>query len=56
MKGCRVLLNDGIMRANDVKIGGKRVRVCAPGRVDKGCVFALRDFECDLDLRPAGVH
>ena len=46
MKGCRVLLNDGIVRANVVKIGGKRARVCAHGRVDKGRLFALRD--CDL--------
>ena len=31
MKGCRVLLNDGIMRANEVKIGGKRARVRGQG-------------------------
>ena len=48
VKGCRVLLFDGFLWANDAKIGGKRARVCAHGRVDKGCVFALRDFECDL--------
>ena len=44
MTGCRVLLNDGIMRASDVKFGGKRARVCDV--VDKGRVFALHDLTC----------
>merc|ERR1711977_665350 len=40
--GCRHSLNDGIMRATDVMIGGKRVMVCGYGDVGKGCAFALR--------------
>merc|ERR1712137_245177 len=40
--GCRHSLPDGIMRATDVKIGGKRALVCGYGDVGKGCAFALR--------------
>merc|ERR1719322_1056284 len=40
--GCRHSLNDGIMRATDVMIGGKRALVCGYGDVGKGCAFALR--------------
>merc|ERR1712209_154102 len=40
--GCRHSLNDGIMRATDVLIGGKRALVCGYGDVGKGCAFALR--------------
>merc|ERR1711903_96202 len=35
-------LNDGIMRATDVMIGGKIAMVCGYGDVGKGCAFALR--------------
>jgi len=35
--GCRHSLPDGIMRATDVMIGGKRVVVCGYGDVGKGC-------------------
>merc|ERR1712225_191328 len=40
--GCRHSLPDGIMRATDVMIGGKRALVCCYGDVGKGCAFALR--------------
>merc|ERR1719216_563365 len=40
--GCRHSLPDGIMRATDVMIGGKRALVCGYGVVGKGCAFALR--------------
>merc|ERR1712164_96700 len=40
--GCRHSLPDGIMRATDVMIGGKRALVCVYGDVGKGCAFALR--------------
>merc|ERR1719242_327697 len=40
--GCRPSLPDGIMRATDVMIGGKRALVCGYGDVGKGCAFALR--------------
>jgi len=40
--GCRHSLPDGIMRATDVMIGGKRVLVCGYGDVGKGCAFAMR--------------
>merc|ERR1712084_37588 len=40
--GCRHSLPDGIMRATDVMIGGKRALVCGYGDVGKGWAFALR--------------
>jgi len=40
--GCRHSLPDGIMRATDVMIGGKRVLICGYGDVGKGCAFAMR--------------
>merc|ERR1711975_89036 len=40
--GCRHSLNDGIMRATDVMIGGKRALICGYGDVGKGCAFAMR--------------
>ncbi len=40
--GCRHALPDGIMRATDVMIGGKRALVCGYGDVGKGCAFAMR--------------
>merc|ERR1712144_184794 len=40
--GCRHSLPDGIMRATDVMIGGKRAAVMGYGDVGKGCAFALR--------------
>merc|ERR1711887_358155 len=40
--GCRHSLPDGIMRATDVMIGGKRAVICGYGDVGKGCCFAMR--------------
>merc|ERR1719387_2741289 len=40
--GCRHSLPDGIMRATDVMIGGKRAIICGYGDVGKGSAFALR--------------
>jgi len=40
--GCRHSLPDGIMRATDVMIGGKRALICGYGDVGKGSAFALR--------------
>jgi len=40
--GCRHSLPDGIMRATDVMIGGKRVLICGYGDVGKGSSFAMR--------------
>merc|ERR1712047_163983 len=40
--GCRHSLPDGIVRATDVMIGGKRSLICGYGDVGKGCAFAMR--------------
>jgi adenosylhomocysteinase len=40
--GCRHSLVDGIMRATDVMIAGKRALVCGYGDVGKGCAESLR--------------
>ena len=39
--GCRHSLPDGIMRATDVMLAGKRVLVCGYGDVGKGCASAM---------------
>merc|ERR1711933_168916 len=40
--GCRHSLPDGIMRATDVMIGGKRFLIAGYGDVGTGCAFAMR--------------
>merc|ERR1712113_1353712 len=40
--GCKHSLPDGIMRATDVMIAGKKAMVCGYGDVDKGCAMALK--------------
>merc|ERR1712176_607346 len=40
--GCRHSFPDGIMRATDVMIGGKRTLICGFGDVGKGCAHAMR--------------
>merc|ERR1719457_288931 len=40
--GCRHSLPDGIMRATDVMIGGKRAMICGYGDVGKGCAAAMK--------------
>lgn len=39
--GCRHSLPDGIMRATDVMIAGKKAVICGFGDVGKGCADAL---------------
>lgn len=41
--GCRHSLPDGIMRATDVMIAGKKVLICGYGDVGKGCAFAMKN-------------
>jgi len=40
--GCRHSLPDGLMRATDVMIAGKKVVICGYGDVGKGCAQAMR--------------
>lgn len=40
--GCRHSLPDGLMRATDVMIAGKKVVVCGYGDVGKGCAQAMQ--------------
>ena len=42
--GCRESLADGIKRATDVMVAGKKVLVCGFGDVGKGCVQSMRGF------------
>jgi adenosylhomocysteinase len=44
--GCKHSLPDGIMRATDVMLAGKRTVVCGFGDVGKGCASALRAAGC----------
>jgi len=40
--GCRHSLPDGIFRATDVMIAGKKVLICGYGDVGKGCAAAMK--------------
>jgi len=40
--GCRHSLPDGLMRATDVMIAGKKVVICGFGDVGKGCAAAMK--------------
>lgn len=40
--GCKHSLPDGIMRATDVMIAGKKVVICGFGDVGKGCAAAMK--------------
>merc|ERR1712072_1386408 len=40
--GCRHSLPDGIMRATDVMIAGKKVMILGYGDVGKGCASAMK--------------
>jgi len=40
--GCKHSLPDGLCRATDVMMAGKRVCICGFGDVGKGCAFAMR--------------
>jgi len=44
--GCKHSLPDGIMRATDVMLAGKRVVICGYGDVGKGCAFAMKAAGC----------
>jgi adenosylhomocysteinase len=44
--GCKHSLPDGIMRATDVMLAGKRSLVCGFGDVGKGCAQALKAAGC----------
>lgn len=44
--GCKHSLPDGIMRATDVMLAGKRAVVCGYGDVGKGCALALKAAGC----------
>jgi adenosylhomocysteinase len=41
--GCRQSVIDGVLRATDVLISGKKVLVCGYGDVGKGCAQAFKD-------------
>lgn len=41
--GCKHSLPDGLMRATDVMIAGKKVVICAFGDVGKGCAQAMKN-------------
>jgi len=42
--GCRESLADGIKRATDIMMAGKKVVVCGYGDVGKGCAQSMRGF------------
>jgi adenosylhomocysteinase len=42
--GCRESLADGIKRATDIMVAGKKVVVCGFGDVGKGCAQSMRGF------------
>ncbi|MXX98788.1 MAG: adenosylhomocysteinase, partial [Gammaproteobacteria bacterium] len=46
--GCRESLIDGIKRATDVMIAGKKALVCGYGDVGKGCAQSLRSQRCQV--------
>jgi len=44
--GCKHSLPDGLMRATDVMLAGKRVVICGYGDVGKGCALAMKAAGC----------
>jgi len=46
--GCRESLADGIKRATDVMIAGKRVVVCGYGDVGKGCANSMKNYGANV--------
>jgi len=44
--GCKHSLPDGIMRATDVMLAGKKAVICGYGDVGKGCAMAMRANGC----------
>ena len=61
--GCKQSVIDGLNRATDVMISGKKVLICGYGDVGKGCCQSFRGAgarvyvsEIDPHLRPPGMH
>jgi adenosylhomocysteinase len=48
--GCRESLADGIKRATDIMIAGKKVVVCGYGDVGKGCAQSMRGFGAQVHV------
>ncbi len=48
--GCRHSLVDGIMRATDVLLSGKRAVICGYGDVGKGCAQSLAGQKCRVHV------
>jgi len=48
--GCRESLADGIKRATDIMVAGKKVVVCGYGDVGKGCVQSMRGFGAQVHV------
>lgn len=44
--GCRHSLPDGLMRATDIMLAGKKAVICGYGDVGKGCCAAMRGCGC----------
>jgi len=44
--GCKHSLPDGLCRATDVMLAGKKVLICGYGDVGKGCAFAMKAAGC----------
>merc|ERR1719273_1871234 len=44
--GCKHSLPDGLMRATDVMMAGKKAVICGYGDVGKGCAQAMRACGC----------
>jgi len=44
--GCKHSLPDGLCRATDVMLAGKKALVCGYGDVGKGCAFAMKAAGC----------
>ncbi|KAH8060805.1 adenosylhomocysteinase [Aureococcus anophagefferens] len=60
--GCKHSVIDGICRATDVMMAGKRAVICGYGDVGKGCAFAMKAAGCITTVtsatpsRAPGVH
>ncbi len=48
--GCRESLADGIKRATDIMVAGKKVVVCGYGDVGKGCAQSMRGFGAQVQV------
>lgn len=46
--GCRHSLPDGLNRATDVMIAGKKVLVCGYGDVGKGCASSMKGCNANV--------